>query len=90
MVLNNILNECITPAKKRTIIRYSSNVSMKESGRGSRRIVEDLGKVLGGVLGKTSSGFKKIWGTKWNNHKKRNKFILDAISINLILTHDPP
>ena len=34
-VLNNILYESITAAKKRNIIRYSSNVPMKESGMGS-------------------------------------------------------
>ena len=54
------------------IMRYSSKESMKRSGSGSGRIVKDLGKVLGGVLGKRSSGSKRIWGTKYHNPKDKS------------------
>ena len=36
--------------------RCLSKVSMKESGRGSVRILENLGNVLGEVLGKVLGG----------------------------------
>jgi len=55
--------------KTHNMTRCLSKVSMKESGRGSGRILEDLGKVLGGVLGKGSSGFKRIWGTEYYKPK---------------------
>ena len=61
--------EKISPAKTRNMTRCLRKVSMKESGKGSVRILEDLGKVLGGVLEKGSSGSKRIRGTKYLNPK---------------------
>ena len=56
---------------------------MKESGRDSGRIVEDLGKVLGGVLGKRSSGSNRTCGTKYHNPK--DKFCTATVFLNNIL-----
>ena len=71
VVLNNILNEISTLAKKSQhcyIPKYSSNERVWE---GSGRIAEDLGKVQGGGVGNRSSGSNRICGTKYHNPKDK-------------------